>query len=670
MYPKLEGDIGSQMTQAVDQDSIQKRSLPVSDFTSNFPFKETRPKQLQVLEQISNAINSGFKCIVLEAPTGFGKSPVAIAVARTLGSSYICSATKELQTQYANDFPFLKPIKGMGNFDCLVKEDFILNKSYVCSQCKVDQRQDRFFGNSKECRHTTVAHGPCRDSTTAFAHIRKDCNACSSLIEAREGYGEIDFHNGCRYRTFPEDYEIAFPNTDNEDIFINSVTLSEYQKYSTERGGMDGWMHLENISSFTNPRLAFIPCEYYDQLNKGLIATHTIFNYANFLIFVKSERLDKRKLLVLDEGHQIESQIVEDIGISISKKHLQKYIDPRLLENTQFTYDDDIVTTWLKLLDRIYNELQGEIPNMVSPEVKIDAEQYLDKLRHARIAIRNNPDNWIISEIEYDDNQDISKNKHDRKANKVTFKPIDVAPYCQDLFDQCDITLIMSATILNFDTFCRNVGLDKDKVKFIEVGSDFPIENRPIYQLNTAYLNYASLQIDAVQAKLAEAIDKIMMLHANDKGIIHTTSYAQVRFIEKLLSTENRNRLISTSPEIPREEIIAQHWNSKGTSRNTANSVLISPSLHTGLDLKDDQSRFQIVVKIPYPSKADRWIAKKLLIDNGRWYNWQTALRLVQACGRSIRSKDDWAKTYVLDSTFGRFIRENKLPVWFKEAII
>ena len=98
--------------------------------------------------------------------------------------------------------------------------------------------------------------------------------------------------------------------------------------------------------------------------------------------------------------------------------------------------------------------------------------------------------------------------------------------------------------------------------------------------------------------------------------------------------------------------------------------MLISPSLHTGLDLKDKQSRFQILVKIPYPSKADRWIAKKLEVDGGRWYNWQTALRLVQACGRSIRSKDDWAKTYILDSAFDRFIRENNLPLWFREGIV
>ena len=101
-----------------------------------------------------------------------------------------------------------------------------------------------------------------------------------------------------------------------------------------------------------------------------------------------------------------------------------------------------------------------------------------------------------------------------------------------------------------------------------------------------------------------------------------------------------------TDPEIQRDEVIAEHVNS---SKPT---VLISPSLHTGLNLKDDISRFQIITKVPYPNKGDRWIEAKRKIDED-WYYWQTALRLVQGSGRSIRSKEDWAKTYVLDSAFG-----------------
>ena len=90
----------------------------VDDFIKNFPFPTLRERQSYVLNEIAAGFASGYKYIVLEAPTGFGKSPVAIAVGRTLGTSYICTSTKDLQTQYTRDFPFVKSAKGKNNFSC------------------------------------------------------------------------------------------------------------------------------------------------------------------------------------------------------------------------------------------------------------------------------------------------------------------------------------------------------------------------------------------------------------------------------------------------------------------------------------------------------------------------------------------------------------------------
>ena len=144
-----------------------------------------------------------------------------------------------------------------------------------------------------------------------------------------------------------------------------------------------------------------------------------------------------------------------------------------------------------------------------------------------------------------------------------------------------------------------------------------------------------------------------MTLYRNDKGIIRTTSYKQLVFIKENISQENKCRLLETNPEIQRDEVIAEHANT------TKPTVLISPSLYIGLDLKDDLSRFQIVTEVPYSDLGDRWINEKRKIS-GQWYNWQTALRLVQGYGRSIRSKEDYAVTYVLDSGFENFVWRNK----------
>ena len=74
---------------------------------------------------------------------------------------------------------------------------------------------------------------------------------------------------------------------------------------------------------------------------------------------------------------------------------------------------------------------------------------------------------------------------------------------------------------------------------------------------------------------------------------------------------------------------------------------------------------------LPYPNTADRWTNAKRQMDQ-EWYYWQTTLKFVQTYGRSIRSKEDWAKTYVLDSAFASLPRKNKnmFPDWVTRAII
>ena len=94
----------------------------------------------------------------------------------------------------------------------------------------------------------------------------------------------------------------------------------------------------------------------------------------------------------------------------------------------------------------------------------------------------------------------------------------------------------------------------------------------------------------------SHAIDKIMTDHKERKGIIHTTSYEQLNFIKQNISKFNQRRLLETNPDVERDGIINEHFKSNKPT------VLISPSLHLGLDLKDDLSRFQIITKVPYPS--------------------------------------------------------------------
>jgi ATP-dependent DNA helicase DinG len=160
----------------------------------------------------------------------------------------------------------------------------------------------------------------------------------------------------------------------------------------------------------------------------------------------------------------------------------------------------------------------------INEELAVEALRDAGKLTETINSILSNPRNWIVSKI----------NKENYEVTSVELKPVDVSPYCKDVFGKCNKTLMMSATILDSRTFCQSLGLVPEKVKFIQVGSDFPIQNRPIYPMNIVFLNYNNLKLQEVKITISKAIDNLMTLHRNHKGIIHTTSYEQLNFIVTL----------------------------------------------------------------------------------------------------------------------------------------
>jgi ATP-dependent DNA helicase DinG len=568
-----------------------------STILTHFPFPTVREKQKKVLEMIDSAIRSGYKQIFLEAPTGFGKTPVAITLARHLGSSHICTATKDLQTQYRRDFPFIVDVKGRSNFPCIVKEDMGLDES--CN------------------------YGPC---------IKDESYDCS-------------------YKTRLIDYKVDGQGTPHEIVKLDPFVERRY---------------LEKMRS--KPKLVDLdwrPCHYYHQKWIGSHATHTVYNYRYFLsdIFYAGAT-QRRKLLVLDEAHQLENEVGEFRSFTVRKNML-----PFLKMHMPESNIDDI-ETWLDfclmLKERLFEFTEKAQGIIERSNQKVTLEPYTEKNlidaleldKNLTVVIddmKANKDNWIVSGVQRDSTNQLVK---------VTLTPLEVSGYFDTILDKGSVSLFMSATILSKEHLCKTTGLNPEKVKFIRVeDSDFPVKNRPIHMMNVAWLSAKTM--NASMPKIAQAVDNIMSIHRNEKGIIHTTSYSQLQFIRDNVSKENASRLIETASSLDRSQVLQKHY------ENKKHTVLISPSLHLGVDLKDDLSRFQVIVKIPYPDLTDKKIAAKKERDP-RWYTWNTVLRLVQAYGRSVRSSDDYATTYVLDSSASYLLKNahGLMPHWFTEAIV
>jgi len=90
----------------------------------------------------------------------------------------------------------------------------------------------------------------------------------------------------------------------------------------------------------------------------------------------------------------------------------------------------------------------------------------------------------------------------------------------------------------------------------------------------------------------------------------------------------------------------------------------------TGVDLIEEFSRHQTILKMPYPNLGSKKV-KKRMETMKEYYGLTTVRDLIQAYGRSVRSKDDKANTYILDSCFGDLLKWNNkyFPQWVKDAI-
>ncbi len=107
-----------------------------------------------------------------------------------------------------------------------------------------------------------------------------------------------------------------------------------------------------------------------------------------------------------------------------------------------------------------------------------------------------------------------------------------------------------------------------------------------------------------------------------------------------------------------------------------SNGVIISARAGTGIDLKYDASRFQIIIKGPYMSELtdkNNERAKRIKREYPDRYFIKSMFRLVQFAGRSVRGNKDHAVTYVLDEPAQYMVKwsgkkKPDVPKWFYDA--
>jgi len=424
-------------------------------------------------------------------------------------------------------------------------------------------------------------------------------------------------------------------------------------------------------------------CEYYKRLGFAQNSKLFLTNYSYFLFAKHCGPLKDaipRSVAIFDECHEIESQILSFAEETINPAELGSKYDIHHLDQLKFTDNHgknlkrleiivDLIAERKLFLDEAKKRVIGKFSHdEASFNPKKVPKTSLDKLAviTGTISTLDQLQQKILIYIRSVSNPANIKDWHfhvDLKENFVTISPLTCKYHFRLFMENCaDKIVFMSATTGSLNYISSEMGIPKDQICYIDADSDFNPEHSPVVYLPVGKMSYA--QIDKTMPGIIKTVDAILTEHASEKGIIHTANY---RITEEILKkSKNKARLLGKSQKLKNNEMLI-----KEHRQNTIkNSVLISPSMVSGVDLYDNLSRFQIICKLPFLPLSNPRIAHKTELDPG-WYAEQMLLNILQMSGRSTRSKDDYSITYILDESFKFYVDKYKdrLPKWFLDRL-
>jgi ATP-dependent DNA helicase DinG len=384
-------------------------------------------------------------------------------------------------------------------------------------------------------------------------------------------------------------------------------------------------------------------CDYHNDRNAALTSKFTALNYKMFLAL--PDHVKYKNYIICDEASELEDEIIKQFSVAIDIQRLRKLkvkIFP--LASTKNT----AVKKWL-------NEVQSTIVehiNILTDGIKLGlSNNELSKLKYLRSLHRT----LVLISNTWQDCEYIVQVED--KFN-IRLTPLKVDTLSSYIFKYAEKVLLMSATVIDHKNLAKTLGIKK--YKYVESGSSFDPAKAPIYISKSNRLNHANLQ--KALPSIVEQIKEICKNHSGDKGIIHTHTNYITSYIQRGL---NDSRFLYRDGMTRNEEILEEH------TASDQPTVLVSPSLGLGVDLKGDLARFQIIIKAAYLPLGDDRI-KRMFEQDKQWYANKMLSNFIQQCGRGVRNQNDHCITYVLDANIYDAVLRNKskLPKYFLDRFI
>jgi len=373
-------------------------------------------------------------------------------------------------------------------------------------------------------------------------------------------------------------------------------------------------------------------CEYYAAIDIARQSPVVVTNYA-FWIKNKPGVLGNIDLLVCDEAHDTVTQLCDSLTVEIYESTFKKARGE--CGGLSWPLGDDGL--WLWAMDSL-----GVINDYIETQRALRGLDTClrDKKFKAVYRLKQN-----LEQLETAD-EDLWISEHHGRA--VSFIPLWPAEFADEyLFRDVPKILMTSATVTKKSL--NLLGVNDSNMDYVEYPSQFPVENRPVIWIqfvSACRMDYRASQY-VINLWLTR-IDQIIRGRLDRKGIIHTVSYKRCNTI--LSSSEYSEHMI-THESGKRDEAI------EAFKRADPPAILVSPSVVTGYDFPDDECRYQIIGKLPFPDQRRKVDKERKKIDPEFGMN-QAVQNLVQAVGRGTRNKSDYCETFIVDDHISWFIKK------------
>lgn len=394
-------------------------------------------------------------------------------------------------------------------------------------------------------------------------------------------------------------------------------------------------------------------CPYFSDRDLAASRQIAAMTLAYFMQTAGSEVFGQRDVVVIDEAHGLTEWAEMYATIELGPKTVPVWERTPAPKIADVEDAAEYAETLASVCDRRRHELQRE------PEISAEETAVRDRLSEL---VRDLT--WFVTDARDAESATTwVTDQHGGAKSPVTIKPMNPERYLtHTVWDRASTFALLSATILNKDAFCRGTGLDPDRVALVDVKHTFPVENRPLYDVTQGKMTYE--QRDETLPKVARLLVRLMSHHPDEKGIVHCHSYTIQERLADLLSEFGVESRVRTHDRQNRDAVLSS-W------KRDDSTVFLSVKMEEALDLKDDLARWQVLCKAPFPNTRDSRVARRLKDGLWGWY-YRSALRtVIQACGRVVRSPQDYGATYLADSSLLDLFERARhdVPPWFKAQI-